>query len=161
MHNHILSLSLFFLGPHVRHMEVPRLGVESELQMPAYATATATRDLSHVCDLHHSSQQSRILNPLSKAKDWTRNLMVGFISAVPRQELLFVCFLIWSIWKSFLKVVLCLEGQCLCKRSKTLSLYRHWIPAMDICPHQTSLLPMPTKGVLWKFPLWLSGNEPD
>ena len=24
-----------FLGPHPRHMEVPRLGVESELQLPA------------------------------------------------------------------------------------------------------------------------------
>jgi len=27
-------------------MEVPRLGVELELQLPAYATATATPDLS-------------------------------------------------------------------------------------------------------------------
>jgi len=27
-------------------MEVPRLGVESELQLLAYATATATRDLA-------------------------------------------------------------------------------------------------------------------
>ena len=26
---------LVFLGPHLRHMEVPRLGVESELQLPA------------------------------------------------------------------------------------------------------------------------------
>ena len=32
-------------------MEVPRLGVESELQLPAYATATATQNPSHVCDL--------------------------------------------------------------------------------------------------------------
>ena len=39
-------------------------------------TATATPDLSHVCDLHHSSQQSQILNPLSKARDQTPNLMV-------------------------------------------------------------------------------------
>ena len=30
----------FLLGPHWWHMEVPRLGVESELQLPAYATAT-------------------------------------------------------------------------------------------------------------------------
>ena len=30
-------------------MEVPGLGVESELQLPAYATATATPDPSHVC----------------------------------------------------------------------------------------------------------------
>ena len=29
--------------------EVPRQGVELELQLPAYATATATQDLSHIC----------------------------------------------------------------------------------------------------------------
>ena len=39
-------------------------GVEMELQLPA--TATATPDLSRICDLHHSSQQPRILNPLSE-----------------------------------------------------------------------------------------------
>ena len=55
-------------------MEVPRLGVKSELQLPAYATATATRDPSHICDLHHSSQQRQILNPLSEARDQTHNL---------------------------------------------------------------------------------------
>ena len=32
-------------------MEVPRLGVESELQLPAYATVTETPDPSHMCDL--------------------------------------------------------------------------------------------------------------
>ena len=58
-----------FSGPHLRHMEVPRLGVESELQLQAYTTATATPDLSCVFDLHHSSQQSQILNPLSGARD--------------------------------------------------------------------------------------------
>ena len=47
----------FFLGPHLQYMEVPKLGVKSELQLLAYATATATPDLSHVCDLHYSSQQ--------------------------------------------------------------------------------------------------------
>ena len=36
--------------------------------------ATATKDLSHVCDLYHSSQQCQILNPLSKARDWTHVL---------------------------------------------------------------------------------------
>uniref|UniRef100_A0A480V5X7 Negative elongation factor C/D-like n=1 Tax=Sus scrofa TaxID=9823 RepID=A0A480V5X7_PIG len=57
-------------------MEVPRLGVQSELQPPACTTATATRDPSHVCDLQHSSQQRQILNPRSKARDRARNLMV-------------------------------------------------------------------------------------
>ena len=41
----------------------------SELLLPAYARATATPDLSHVCDLHHTSRQRRTLNPLSEAKD--------------------------------------------------------------------------------------------
>ena len=50
-------------------MEVPKLGVKSELQLPAYATATAMQDPSRVCDLHHSSQQYWILNPLSEARD--------------------------------------------------------------------------------------------
>ena len=72
----LLLLLLLFLGPLQRHMEVPRLGVESELQPPAYTRATATRDPSHVCNLHHSSRQRRIVNPLSKGRDRTRNLMV-------------------------------------------------------------------------------------
>ena len=42
------AISFFFLGPHLQHKEVPRLGVESELQLPAYTTATATPDLSHI-----------------------------------------------------------------------------------------------------------------
>ena len=64
-----------FLWPHLWHTKVPRLGVESELQLPAYAAATATPDLSCVCDLHHSSQQRQILNPLRDARDQTCVLM--------------------------------------------------------------------------------------
>ena len=41
-----LFLSFFFLGLHLQHMEVPGLGVESEWQPLAYATATAMLDLS-------------------------------------------------------------------------------------------------------------------
>ena len=47
----------FFLGPHPRHMEDPRLGIELELQLLVCATAMAMIDLSRTCDLHHSSQQ--------------------------------------------------------------------------------------------------------
>ena len=65
----------YFLGPHLQHMEAPRLGVESELQLPAYTTATATQNPVCVCDLHHSSQKHQILNPLSKARDQTPILM--------------------------------------------------------------------------------------
>ena len=31
-------------GPHLSHVEVPRLGVELELQRQAYATATVTSE---------------------------------------------------------------------------------------------------------------------
>ena len=63
------------LGPHPWHMEVPRSGVESELQLPAYTTATVTWDPSHTYDLYHSSWQHQILSPMSEARDWTWNLM--------------------------------------------------------------------------------------
>ena len=63
------------LGLHLWNMEVPRLGAELELQQLAYTTATATWDLSHKCNLHHSSQQCWILNPLSEARDQTRSLV--------------------------------------------------------------------------------------
>ena len=64
-----IYLFICFLGLQVQHMEVPGLGVKLELQLPAYTTATATPDLSLVCDLHHSSGQFQILNSLSEARD--------------------------------------------------------------------------------------------
>ena len=57
-------------------MEVPRLGVQLELQFPAYTTVTAMQDLSCICNLHHSSWQPQILNLLSEARDGTCNLKV-------------------------------------------------------------------------------------
>ena len=42
----------------------------------AVATATAMPDLSRDCDLHHSSWQCRILNPLGEVRDQTYNLVV-------------------------------------------------------------------------------------
>ena len=70
-----LSLSCFFLELHLWHMEVLRLGIELEMQLQAYATGTATQDPSHICDLHHCSQQYQILKPLSKARSQTHILM--------------------------------------------------------------------------------------
>ena len=66
---------LVFLGPYLQQMEVPRLWVKSELQLLVCPTVTATQDLSRVFDLYHSSQQHRILNPLSEAGDRTCVLM--------------------------------------------------------------------------------------
>ena len=54
-------------------MEVPRPGVESELQPPAYTTATAMPDLSHVCDLDPEPASQRML--------------VGFVTTEPQWEL--------------------------------------------------------------------------
>ena len=75
-------------------MEVPWLGIELELQPLAYTTATAMQDLSSICNLHHSSQQHRILNPLSEARDITASswILVKFITADPQWELLFLIF---------------------------------------------------------------------
>ena len=56
-------------------MEVLGLGVESELQLPTYTTATATWEQSCVCSLHHSSQQCQIPNLLSQARDQIYILM--------------------------------------------------------------------------------------
>ena len=66
---------LCFLGPHVLHVEVPRRGVKLELQLPAYTTPTAIQDPSRLCDLHYSSQQCWIHNPLTEAREQTHVLM--------------------------------------------------------------------------------------
>ena len=59
----------------MQHMEIPRPGVKSEPQLPVYTTATATPDPSHVYDIHHSSQQLQILNPLNESRDQTHILI--------------------------------------------------------------------------------------
>ena len=68
-------------------MEVTKRGLELELQLSAYATATAMQDVSHVCDLHHSSQQHQIFNSMSGARDWIHvlEILVGFITAEPQR----------------------------------------------------------------------------
>ena len=63
--------SFFFLGLHLKQMEVPGLGVESELQLLVYTTATVTPDPNHICDLCCSLWQCWMLNPLSETRDWT------------------------------------------------------------------------------------------
>ena len=62
-------IHFFLFRATLWHMEVPKLGTKSEVSLPAYTTPTALRDLSHVCDLYHSSWQYWILNPLSEARD--------------------------------------------------------------------------------------------
>ena len=63
----LFSFFFVFLGLHLQHMEVPKVGVDSELQLLAHPTAM--RDPSHACNLHQSSWQCWILNPLREASD--------------------------------------------------------------------------------------------
>ena len=72
----------------MQHMEVQ--------QLPAYTTAKATSDPSQIFDLHDSSQQCRILNPLSElsgATDQIHTLMDtsqvhyhGAMTRTPQQQ---------------------------------------------------------------------------
>ena len=84
-------LSSFFWG---EGEEIPRLGIESELQLLAYAIAT--QDLSCICDLQHRPWQRQSLNPLSRARDWIHILMilVSLVTTEPQQELQLYLFLI-------------------------------------------------------------------
>jgi len=80
---------LVFLEPHMWHMEVPRLAVKSELQLPAYATATASQDPSRVCTYTTAHGNTGSLTHWARpgikpASSWT---LVGFVSAEPRLEL--------------------------------------------------------------------------
>ena len=65
------SFSFLFLLFRATRLEVPRLGVESELQLLACttATATATADPSYICNLCHSSPQCQVPNPPIGARD--------------------------------------------------------------------------------------------
>ena len=55
-------LFFFFSGPHPWHMEIPRLGIESELQLLVHTTATAMQDPSLVCGLHQLAATHWIFN---------------------------------------------------------------------------------------------------
>ena len=56
-------------------MEDLSLEAESELQLQAFTTVTATPDPSRIFDLHCNLRQPWILDSLSKARDGTHILM--------------------------------------------------------------------------------------
>ena len=73
----------------MQHVEVPRLGVKLDLQLPAYATPTPTPNPSRTCDLHQSLWQCQILNSLSEARDQTCiQILVRFVTDETQRELL-------------------------------------------------------------------------
>ena len=69
-----------FLGPHPWHVEVPRLGVKLELQLPTYAAATGSWDPSHVFDRRRSRHQilTHRVRPWIEAS--SPGILVGFIN---------------------------------------------------------------------------------
>ena len=86
-----------FLGLHPRHMELPRLGVQLELQLPAYATAAALPDLTGSATYTAAHQQYQILNPLSGARDQTQIPTDNrFVTTEPQWELP-VCVFVFLI----------------------------------------------------------------
>jgi len=99
-----------FLGLYSWPMEVPRLGVKSDLQPLAFATATAAWHPSCVCNLHHSSQQRLTLKSLSKARDQTCIFMdasqIHFCWATTGTPLsdLYVLIILGTVLLSFVKI---------------------------------------------------------
>ena len=97
-----LFLFLFFfcfLGPHPWHMEVPRPGVKSELQLLAYTTAM--QDLSRAC-LWPTLQFMATLDPDPRSEARDRSLILtdtsGFITAELWWELHKDALNVWSLF---------------------------------------------------------------
>ena len=104
-----ITLFFVFLGLHSWHIEVPRLRVESKLQLPACATATATWGANHICNVYHSSWQHWILTHQGVLVfSW---ILVGFVTAEPWWELLtlhlnkFLLILNYYIWDKYITFV--------------------------------------------------------
>ena len=77
---------LVFLGPHLRHLEVPRRGVASELQLPASTTATATPGPSRVCDNTTAHGNAGSLAPWARLgiEPMSSWILVGLVTPEPR-----------------------------------------------------------------------------
>ena len=79
---YLIYLFLSFLGLNPWHMEVPRLGVESEPQTPAYTTATVMWDWKCVFNLHYSYGNAGSLTHWVRSgiKLESSGMIVGFIN---------------------------------------------------------------------------------
>ena len=87
---YILPPPRSFLGPHLQHIDVPRLGVESELQLPADTIATAIRIRAT------SSTYTTVHGNAGSVTHWARPgieplsswILIRFVTMKPRWELL-------------------------------------------------------------------------
>ena len=98
-----LTLSSGFGGVMVRAALLAYGGSQAREQIraapEAFATATAMRDPSCVCDLHRSSRQHRNLNPLSEARDRIPILMDPYqgLNLMTHDGNSFYCFFFFLI----------------------------------------------------------------
>ena len=92
----VLFCFVCFLEPHVWHVEVPRLGVKSELQLIGTATATATASSATDTEAHsNTGSLTHWAKPVIKpASSW---ILVRFVSpshnGTPWE---FGCFYLWG-----------------------------------------------------------------
>ena len=95
-----------FLRLLPRHMG-SQTRVESELQPPAYTTATAKPDPSHVCNLYHKAySDTRSLTHSARPgiepeSSW---MLVGFINPWATMGTQVLAFLTWSYYIQMLQV---------------------------------------------------------
>ena len=91
----ILFYFLLFLGPHLRHMEIPRLGFELELQLLAYATDTAT--LIQATSVTHTTAHGNAGSLTHWARPGTEPefswILVGFLKSWAMKGAH------WSLWE--------------------------------------------------------------
>ena len=92
----LVTYTSFFVFVFQGHTLAYGSSQDQGLQLLACTIATATPDLSRVCNLHHSSGQHHILNPLSEARERTDNLMVPSricfcCATMGTPQLLFLC----------------------------------------------------------------------
>ena len=98
----VLMASFFFLGPYLLHLEVPRRGVESELQLlptpePQQSRIRAT-SLTYTTAHSNARSLTRWVRPgIKPSSSW---ILVRFVSAEPWWELLMTSFTngMWQKW---------------------------------------------------------------
>ena len=116
------SFFFFFLGVHLQHMEVLRLGVESEHCWPTsqlQQLGLPAASVAYAAAYGNARSPTHWVRPgTDPPSPW---ILVGFISATPQQEflilfwLLLLCGIVWSqeagfLWLLFLKMVLAIQG---------------------------------------------------
>ena len=138
-----LIVCFCFLGLHPQHVEVPRLGVDRIRAAAAclHQSHSNIGSESHVCNLHRSSWQCQILNPLRRPgiEPISAWIPVGFLTTEPQWEMRnseVFCFFflmegifhIWSEWSKNNNTLSYFGWNCLqkkCFKNSSHSNYCH------------------------------------